>query len=72
MPSRPAAESGFNGAHSRELAGWWKKPLAGCSKGQIREFASNDMNGLNQSTLKESEAIERQRNIWVFFISLLA
>jgi hypothetical protein len=53
-----------------------KKPLAGCSKGQIREFALHDLNGLErferleQSNLEESEAFERQRSNWVFFSSL--
>jgi hypothetical protein len=47
-----------------------KKPLAGCSKRSRGEAREKSTSG-GVLTVRRSEAIERQRSIWVFFSSLL-
>ena len=47
-----------------------KKPLAGCSKRSRGEAREKSTSG-GVLTVRCSEAIERQRSIWVFFSSLL-
>ena len=48
-----------------------EKPLAGCSKRSRCEAREKSTSG-GLLTVRCSEAIERQRSIWVFFSSLLS